>query len=304
MRRTSLSAVGAAIVLVSLPAAASGATAQQDAAAQRLERRALALVNAAALATRRDPRCLRRSPATTITHDAPSQEMLDTFVLLRRPQIPQDLDFVARGGLDSLAGAEGVHVDWIRMARAADGSEHYLVIAQGRSQQAPTSRVCVQLQQRLLLRSLKGKPARLRRLALRTNARLQRAEQQRAGRLPSRELILAFARDGSSGGGTSDLASFREHGLFGSTQSSDGDSSTVTGFVPDGVATIEVTFAQRVHYGPQRPANDYGSEIHLTVPVQDNVTSFQVARPSPDAFPTTMVWRAADGSVVRVVRGQ
>ncbi len=248
---------------------------------------------------------MRRARETTITHDAPSQEMRDTFVLLRRPQIPQDLDFVASGGLAAMTGTEGVHVDWIRMARAADGSEHYLVIAEGRSQPAPLSRACVRLQRRLLLRSLERKPARLRRLTLRTSARIQREQQrqQPAGALPNRELIFTFARDGSGGGGNSDLARFREHGLFGTVQRDDGDSSTVTGFVPDGVATIEATYAQRVSYGPHRPVNDYGSEIHLTVPVQDNVASFQVERLSPDAFPTTMVWRAADGSVVRVVRG-
>jgi len=41
----------------------------------------------------------------------------------------------------------------------------------------------------------------------------------------------------------------------------------------------------------------------VAVPVRENVVSFTVARPAEDAFPTRMVWRRADGSVLRVVRG-
>ncbi|MDO8189346.1 hypothetical protein Q5424_28280 [Conexibacter sp. JD483] len=44
--------------------------------------------------------------------------------------------------------------------------------------------------------------------------------------------------------------------------------------------------------------------MHLTAKVQDNVASFQVDRPAPDAIPPLMTWRAADGSVVRVVRAR
>jgi hypothetical protein len=36
--------------------------------------------------------------------------------------------------------------------------------------------------------------------------------------------------------------------------------------------------------------------------VQDNMLSFVVPREVQDAFPVKMVWRAADGSIVRVIR--
>lgn len=299
MRRTFLSAAaGAAIALAATSAAQ--AVDRTDAAEQRLEKRSITVFNAATRAMRTtDPSCVQSSDhTTTVTHDAPSQAMRDAFSLLRRPPIPEDRRFADRVPL-SLLGAKGVYVDWIRMARAADGSEHYLVIAQDRGLPAPLARSCLRLRHRLLLERLDGASPKLRTMTLRMEARLNR-EEQPAGGFPRSEAIYGFG-DGGGGGGV-DLASFLKNGLFGTSQRGQEDRSTVTGFVPDGVRTIEATFSQRVSYGPHRPAQVYGEEIRLTLPVQDNVVSFQVARPAEDAFPTKMVWRAADGSVVRVVR--
>jgi hypothetical protein len=312
MRRTTLGAVSAAIALMAGPALADArprsselppatiAIDRDDALAQRQEKRATALINAATSAMRRaDPSCVQRwdleQPAT-ITHAAPSRALLDTFVLLRRPAIPQDGDFVARGGLRFLSTVvRGVYVDWIRMARAADGSTHYLVVAQDRNRPDPISRASVRLQARLLRRMVRDEPERVRRMALRANARMMR-EEQPAGGFPSREAILG------GDGGVTDLAYFRTHGMFSSSQRGDDDRSTVTGWLPDGVATIDVTYPGRVSYGPHRPGLVYGDDRHLTVKVQDNVASFQVDRPAHDAIPPLTVWRAADGAVIRTVR--
>ncbi|HST42783.1 MAG TPA: hypothetical protein VLK58_24890 [Conexibacter sp.] len=301
MRQTILSAAaGAAVALTSMPAAAV-AISREDAAAQRLESRSIALINAATRAMRSaDPSCVQRfdpERETTVTHAAPSQAMRDTFALLRRPAIPADREFAASGGL-RFSFAEGVYVDWIRMARAADGSEHYLVIATSRNQPEPLTRACLRTRHRLLVELLDGAGPRLRRLTLSEEARLNRQEHP-AGGFPDSEAIFAFG-DGVGGGGV-DLARFRRHGLFGSSQRGSDDRSTVTGFLPDGVATIEAIYPARVSRGPHRPATVYGEEIRLTLPVQDNVVSFQVDRPAEDAMPPQMVWRAADGAVVRRV---
>lgn len=315
MRRTILSAASGAILAlaagpaapadarprsIELPPTATAAVDHDDAVALRQEARAIALINAATRAMRRsDPSCVQRwefgQPATT-THEPPSRAVLDTFALLRRPPIPQDGEFVARGGLQFLGGVvKGVHVDWIRMARAADGSTHYLVIAEDRNRPQPLSRACVRLQARLLQRLVHDEPARVRRMALRDNARLMREEQPADG-FPRREAILGGE------GGLTDLARFRTHGLFGSSQHGDDDSSTVTGWLPDGVATVEMTFPGRVSRGPHRPTTVFGDDLHVTAKVQDNILSASVDRPAPNAIPPLMVWRAADGSVIRVVR--
>ncbi|ADB52663.1 hypothetical protein [Conexibacter woesei] len=303
---------GGAAALGSAAAARGGgatvATASSDAAAERQERRSTDLINAATRAMQRDPACRQElSRETTFTHAAPSAELLGTFELLRRPAIPQDRIAEDALGLRML-GARGVYLDWIRMARAANGREHYLVVAQDRGLRDPLSRACLRERHRQLMLLLDGAPPRLRRMTLRDEARLNR-EEHPAGGFPKQEAIYHFERgpDGqlAGGGGGVDLDWFRRHGLFGTAQDSvtaPQDVSAVTGFVPDGVRTIEATFAQRADRGRHRPAEVYPSELTLTVPVQDNIVSFNVARQAEDAFPTKMVWRATDGSVVRIVR--
>jgi hypothetical protein len=47
----------------------------------------------------------------------------------------------------------------------------------------------------------------------------------------------------------------------------------------------------------------YSHNVHPTDPVRDNMVSFVVPRDVPNpASPLKMIWRAADGSVVRVIR--
>ncbi len=197
-----------------------------------------------------------------------------------------------------MGGAKGVYVDWIRMARAADGSPHYLDhrrrIAAFRSRSRVPACGCRRGCWRRLTRDEPGRESR--RLALRDNARLMR-EEQPAGGFPREK------RSSTRGGGGVDLAHFRRHGLFGSSQHGDDDRSTITGWLPDGVATVEMTFPGRVSRGPHRPATVFGDDLHVTAKVQDNVLSARVDRPAPNAIPPLMIWRAADGSVVRVVRG-
>ncbi|MDO8213218.1 hypothetical protein [Conexibacter sp. CPCC 206217] len=296
----------AAVALAGSPAAL--AISREDAAAQRRETRSIALINAATRQMRgSDQSCVQHmaGPPASLTHAAPSEALRSAFSLLRRPQIPQDRVDETSIGLRILP-AEGIYIDWIRMARAADGHEFYLVLAQSRGLPQPLSRACLRVRHAALVRSLEHASPQLRRLTLGTEARLNR-EEQPAGGFPRREAIFLFDRDRSrgntigGGGGGVDLAFVRRYGLFGSSGSGSDDRSSVSGLLPDGVASIDMTFAQRASRGRHRPAEVYPSAIELTVPVQDNVVSFEVARPAEDASPSRMVWHAADGSVVRVV---
>lgn len=58
---------------------------------------------------------------------------------------------------------------------------------------------------------------------------------------------------------------------------------------------------RREQTAEERAAIRYPSVLRRTEPVQDNVVGFVVARRAEDAFPLRMVWRATDGSIVRVV---
>jgi hypothetical protein len=287
-------------------AAPAAAVSLDDAAAARREQRAIDLINSATREMRRDPACRQRIDFTTTFTDAvPSAAMRASLSLLRRPAIPEDLITQDSGpGLEFL-GAHGVYRNWIRMGRAADGSEHYLIVAQDRRFAQPVSRACLRTRHAALVRMTAGEDRRVRTIALRTEARINR-EEQSAGGFPRHEVIYLFGRapDGSVGGGGGgvELAWFLRHGLFGTASRGSGDTAEVTGLIPDGVATIEATFAQRASRGPHRAPDLYPSELTLTLPVQDNLVAFTVPREARDAFPSKMVWRAADGSIVRTVR--
>jgi hypothetical protein len=113
------------------------------------------------------------------------------------------------------------------------------------------------------------------------------------------ELVPGSRSAGGIGLAPFDPAVFVEHGL-GGTFSSGGGRSRLTLIVPDGVATVDATYPR---VGPRarftRPAR-FKTTIRRTYKVHENVVLATVERPGLAAFPR-MVWRAADGTVVRRV---
>ena len=267
----------------------------------KVEQQAVRLYNEANHQASRRPECkLPPPPPMTISHGSPSAALLSILGILRRPATPEDA--LPSQGVD-LPFVQDVFVDYVRVAHAADGREYYIVPAGDARAGLPVeSHACLSTFHRTLLRVLRGKPARVRRRALHFYAERARNDRRVATRGPQ-EGVFMFARGPhglGSGGGGADAAFLETHGMFGSSGQRDG-SSVVSGLVPDGVATVTSTF-QRVYSRGlgHRPAV-YPSVIRRTDPVQDNVVSFAVARSAEDALASRMVWRAADGSVVRVI---
>lgn len=305
-----LALTAAAIAATPAPASsaplARPAISLDDRAAARRDELVVRRVNQATRLMRRDPGCRQTFDFTsTFTDTAPSAELQASFALLRRTAIPEDVPTTGPLPWLELLGASGIYRRWIRMGRAADGSEHYLVTAQSRVHAQPLSRACLRTRHAQLVRLLSRDDPRVRRSALRTEQRVNREEQPAAG-FPRREAIylLARARDGSigGGGGGADLAWVRRHGSFSTSQYGDQERSHVVGLLPDGVATIEATFTRRAKVPPHTAPDLYPTEITHTLTVQDNLVSFDVEREAPDAFPSKMVWRAEDGSIVRTLR--
>jgi hypothetical protein len=75
----------------------------------------------------------------------------------------------------------------------------------------------------------------------------------------------------------------------------------MVGLVPDGVATIDFSFAKGRSLQPGGPT--YHRVYRRTVAVVDNIFALTVPRRAMDAFASRQVWRAADGAVVNVVGG-
>jgi hypothetical protein len=92
-------------------------------------------------------------------------------------------------------------------------------------------------------------------------------------------------------------------GVFASSGAPDDTAHAhLTGLVPDGVAKVTLEYPRVVPRGRWYKPTVYRRAYQVTLTVVDNVLSARVPRPPTDAFPNRMVWRAADGAVVRTVR--
>jgi hypothetical protein len=282
----------------------------KDPAASRhlaLQQQALDLINAA----NRDVRKAKPScnapvphPAPSQTHDAPSQPVLDAIAALRRPGTAEDA--LPDRAIAVPFGGE-TYVDYTRSVTSAGGKSFYVVIARAVRPVYRPSAACLDAQHARLVELTRHVDAKVRSLALEEFGKMRQGQEQNA-RQPTtpQDGIYLFSKgkDGvgvASGGGGSDIASFLRAGLvMGSGRNTD---STVTALVPDGVASVTLEYPKRVSRGRWYKPTVYPSAYTRTVAVQQNVLSVHVPRGAMDAFAARMVWRDADGRLVRVVPG-
>jgi hypothetical protein len=230
----------------------------------------------------------------------PSQSLLDTFAIFRRPATDEDR---AAQDTPELIPADGIYVDYERIAHAADGRRYLIVPSQGSVHIDPLPDSCLQRIHKALRRSLHGETPAVQRRALHFYNSMVRNEHRLAHRKPQEGLFLfAHNADGTGGGGGgTNVTYIREHGMF-TSGGRTGASAVLSGLIPDGVATIDFTFARVHSRGRDHKPRVYPSVIRTAVPVQDNVVALDVKRSAEDAFPSKMVWRDSAGAVVRVVR--
>jgi hypothetical protein len=161
---------------------------------------------------------------------------------------------------------------------------------------------CSALEHEALGHRLRGKPAPARRAAwrlLRSFEKLQR----RAASLPPQPGLFIFEAgpNGGGGGGGLDVAGIRRYGVLNASYVR-GRGSRLVGIVPDGVATIDFTFA-RGHGLGVGPGHDrvYRTVYERTAAVVDNIVYLTVPRLPGDALFNRQAWRAADGTVVNTI---
>jgi hypothetical protein len=233
----------------------------------------------------------------SVTHDPIPQEMLDAFAVLRRPTTPQDAL-----PPQSLPFASRIAVDYVRRARVlADGREVFVIPSLDARPQARARPARCRVRERLALEHrLRGKPAQAQRAARRLLRGTQRAEDQPAQRTPRAGLFLLVRGPHSGfGGGGDSVADLRKYGAS-VASGARRHQARMVGLVPDGVATIDFTFARGHSIEPNGPT--YSRLYHRSVAVVDNVVAFTVPRRAIDTAARREVWRAADGAVVNTVR--
>lgn len=298
-----------AVALLASAAPSAAAISLEDVAAQEDVEYANGMVREATKQMRLQRGCeVRYDAEPSFTDAAPSERLLSQLSLLRRPAIPEDLA-PATAPMMRMVEGRGVYRNWYRMGRAADGREYYLVTAQDLRRVKPLPHRCLRRRHALLLRMVRPESRRIRTLSLRAERRANR-EEEPAGGFPAREQLFLFQRQNGTvglGGYHADVDEWEQRGLLVQMGVYDGrvaapDRMLLVGVIPDGVTSIELRYPRRADRGPYAPDEVYESALRIVAPVQDNLMSVVVDRASPDAIPSTMVWRAADGSVVRTVR--
>jgi hypothetical protein len=248
----------------------------------------------------RDHACrLRFSARTgTTTHAPIPQDMLDAFAVLRRPATAQD----TRRSETRFPFADGIAVDYVRRARVLpDGIAVYVIPALVARRPLPKRpEPCFARERVALDHRLRGKPAQAQRAARRLLRDYQHS-QRAAARLNPQPGLFMFGEDKGGGFGTggSTVAEIRKRGEF-SITAVHGRDSLLMSLIPDGVATIDFTFA-RGHGIGQGSSRVYRWTYRRSVAVVHNVVALTVPRAPEDAFYSRQVWHAADGSVINVV---
>ena len=304
LSRAVLAAALTTTVLAGAPAAraagpAPGFEPKSAAAARtiRLQRQAIDLINRAdrrVRARRASCRPELPDPEPRTTQDVPTQAVLDTLAPLRRPATADD---PAPSG--PLFGSLGeVYVNQVRGVTAANGQRFTIVVARREIPFLRISGSCLDAQHAELTRLLAGKTRAVQTIAREQFAELRR-QQEEANAMPPgpQDGVYLFTRteNGSGGdGGGGAIEYFRTHGNF--TSSGGERGATLSGLLPDGVATITLEYPRRVSRGPLYKPTVYPSAFTRTVRVQENVVSLRVPRGAGDAFPPRMVWRDAAGN--------
>jgi hypothetical protein len=236
-----------------------------------------------------------------VTHDVPGADVLGAIAALRRPQAATDR---IPEGRSLLGLGDEVYVDHTRTVTAPDGRQFVIVLARA-TPPAPRPASCADAVHARLLRTTAKTSGRVRSRTLKQHAASRRQERRRAER-PRRPYdgVYLFDRAANgtlgSGGGGGGFRYFLTHGNVMSSGS--GGSSRLTGLVPDGVASVEMTFPKRVSRGRYYKPTVFPRREVVEAPVQEGVFSVRVPRGAGDAFASRTVWRGADGRVIRVVR--
>ena len=212
--------------------------------------RELRYIAQATRAVQESAACRTRIPShAQLIHARPSQALLSILGVLRRPATPAD--HLASGQLD--AGAP-VYAGYIRRALRAAGTSYYIYVEHDNGAEFPSDR-CLTREVDAVNRALPTIPASLRAPTQTLEARLV-AYERRLKALPRQDTVC-FVAQARNGGDSSCGASVLqlENGVPPS-----GLLDTLSGLVPDGVASVTLRFAPRRGH----PARSYTAPITPT----------------------------------------
>lgn len=215
-----------------------------------------------------------------LQHGAPSAQLLSLLSVLRRPA--HRADRLASLYVTGPSRIDGEYVHYIRLARTAFGARYYVIPAKT---SGSVTRACVTAQKARDRRQTAQIPRPLRAAVL--------ALALRSVRPPSREgvALLALGPDRSGWGFGPLTAREIEHGT-----SLQPTNPVIYGLVPDDVAVVQIDIPVHIKHGQHTVV----MEIVNTRPIH-NVFVVKHPKGFKGGRVTKVVWRAANGSIIRTL---
>jgi hypothetical protein len=247
-------------------------------------RRELTLMSAATRTVLASAACrVSQSRSAPQVHGLPGQELLSTLGALRRPATAADR--LPAGSLSAMGPGVAMYAGAARRAATIAGTTYYLVPIREDPAGGSPSIGCFALQKAAIAKALPTFPAALR-TPIRELAAAAIAYATRQAGKPGVDAICE-ATVHRNGGGFScgETAEEIRHGLY-----PEQDNGTFSGLVPDGVATVMLSFPA----AGGRRARSVTAPVHGNVYVVDTGDAGPVR---PGSF--TVVWHAADGRMLR-----
>jgi len=262
-------------------------------------------VNSRTRSANATPHCCVRVPlrriAPSVSEGSPSAALLSMLAVLRRPAIATDAlpDHKQITDLWDL-GAQQLYVRYVRRARWRYGAGYYVIPAANVNPIRSIQRRCYEEGARVLRHELHTIPEALRAGVLALEPRFVATQLYDARPYPG----VCLADWNSLGGGagnchisTGDIANGRAF-----EDDSPNGFTTLWGLVPDRVATVTLDFPAAIvtrratHRRVSVPARS------ITAKAISNV--FIVLQPRDGVgFPAKMIWRAANGKIIKTIHG-
>jgi hypothetical protein len=213
----------------------------------------------------------------------PGAGLLSTLGLLRRP--PPAADRLPARAIDAVSPGTSVYAGAARRVLGGGQTPTFIVPIRVNPGAGVPSGRCFALQTAALRKSFPSMPQRLRSPTLALATASIAYARDLGGHRPVDAIceVTALSHNSLSSGCGMTATEIR------SGMPPNQDNGTFSGLVPDGVATVTLTFAA----ASGRPAHS------VTAKVQDNTYTVHVAGLRPESAFPTLVWHAADGRVLK-----
>jgi hypothetical protein len=271
---------------------------------RRLQQELLYIFRAQDAASRRDRACALAPPrriAPSVSKGSPSAVLLAMLGVLRRPATGTDAlpDHEQIADLWSL-GAQKLYVRYIRRARWWYGAGYYVIPAGNANPSRSIPRRCYTEGAAVLRRELPMIPKALRAGVLTLEPRAVATEIYDASPHPG--VCLAAWNSLGGGAGSCDISPADIASGKAFEDGSPTGLTTLYGLVPDQVATVTLDFPAAIV--TRRVTHKRVSVPARSITVKAISNMFIVLQPRDGVgFPAKMIWRAANGRIIKTIRG-